>query len=333
MEKLYKINDDVSSGVKIHKASDDPFGTGLSLRYEQQIDQTKQWIENADSSREWIAHTTEVLGEVQNITQQIYAKSIQGDNDTVTQKEKDTLALLINEQLEQILDLANNSYNGKSVFNGDVINVSPFYAVKEDGKDISDIAVFTGFVDGSPNNPEYVYYKEQDDGSFTGIYLNSKGETTKEIPNDVSYGNTSIEGQMSRRISSSEIINIAVSGTDAFMPNGPKGDGDLFQSIIKVRDGLRSGDSDMSGGEIDDLVDAMENVTAWQARSGTIYTRLDLAKGVLETDEIDLTDALSRVKDTDVAEAMMDYNKYEAAYTMALNIGARIMQTSLIDYM
>ncbi|PID30282.1 MAG: flagellar hook-associated protein 3 [Candidatus Cloacimonadota bacterium] len=333
MDRLYKINNDVSSGVRIHKGSDDPFGTSLSLRYDEDIDQTEQWIKNSDSGKEWIAHTTQILDQVQNVTQQIYSKAIQGDNDTITQEEKDTLALLINEQLEEIVDLTNNSYNGKKIFNGDIINASPFYAVKNKEGDITNVAVFNGFVDGNPQNPEYIYYREENDGSHTGIYIDKNGKEKNIIANDQSFGNVSISGSMNRRVSSSEIVNIAISGTDTFMKNGPGAEGDLFSSIIKIRDSLRGEIDNENGSEIDDLVKNMENITASQSRSGILYTRLELAKSVLETDKIELNDALSRVKDTDISEAMMNYNKYEVAYNMALNMSARILQTSLVDYM
>ncbi|MBN1970572.1 MAG: flagellar hook-associated protein FlgL [Candidatus Delongbacteria bacterium] len=333
MNKLYKLNDDLSSGERIHKVSDDPFNAGLAIRYDQQIGQTTQWIENADSGREWIAHTTQVLGQVKELTQSVYSKAIQGDNDTITQSEKDTLARLIDQELEEVLKLTNNSYNGKHIFNGDVINAAPFMAVRDEKGMMTSVAVFAGFEDGNPQRPTYVHFQEEEDGSMTGLYLDKNGDLINSISNDSNHNNINIDGSMSRRISSSEIVNIAVNGTDAFMPNGPDGTGDLFTSIIKVRDGLFSGDRDSSGSQIDDLVDAMQNVTAWQSKSGTIYTRLDITKEILETDKIELNDALSRIKDTDIADAMMEYTKNEAVYSMALNVGARIMMTTLADYM
>ena len=337
MSKLYDLNDDLSSGVKLHKTSDDPFNVGLSLKYDTNIKENKQWISNMENGKQWLGFSTEALSHSKDIVQQMYTKAIQADNDTLNDSNRDALATQVDAQLEELVKMGNTTYQGKYIFNGDVTNVPPFQEIREDGK-IVDVAQFIRFEDGNPDNPIYVSYGNEassvgnDPAMLDGTYYDKQGRVVNTIIDDASAGHKSIDGQINRRTNESNYVNIAVNGGNTFQPSGANGNGDVFRTAIELRDGLLNNNTDEIGAQIDDLQTSMDRITSENSRAGTVYNRLDSAQELMTSNDVSLTDALSKIEDTDVASAMMDYTRLEATYQMSLQIGAQIMQTSLVSF-
>ena len=330
MSKLYDLNDDLSSGVKLHKTSDDPFNVGLSLKYDTNIKENKQWISNMENGKQWLGFSTEALSHSKDIVQQMYTKAIQADNDTLNDSNRDALAAQVDAQLEELVKMGNTTYQGKYIFNGDVTNVPPFQEIREDGK-IVDVAQFIRFEDGNPDNPIYVSYNNNSTVS-DGTYYDKQGQVVNTVINDASAGHKSIDGRINRRTNENNYVDIAVNGGSVFQPNGANGNGDVFRTAIDLRDGLLNNSTAEIGAQIDELQRSMDRITSENSRAGTVYNRLDSAQELMISNDVSLTDALSKIEDTDVASAMMDYTRLEATYQMSLQIGAQIMQTSLVSF-
>lgn len=83
---------------------------------------------------------------------------------------------------------------------------------------------------------------------------------------------------------------------------------------------------------IGDFTKAQDRVLAQVAEIGGKLNRLDMVVSRYEEDKITYTDMKSRVEDADEAEAIMNFKMAEMIYQSALNVGARILQPSLLDY-
>ncbi len=433
MSELYKLNEDLASGVRIHKPSDDPYLAGLALKYDSGIGENKQWMENMENGKKWLAYSTDSLSHVQDISQTLYSKAVQGDNDALSDESKAAIAREVDALLEELYKMSNQTYLGKSIFNGDATNVPPFLD-RRDSIDNSIIgaAQFTEFEGGNPDNPIYRYSSsiaeggisasnasvtagntftvqiggnsetitipegttppanteelvtvlnkalqanentnkkinvienstgdgvifQSEYGSITlasgsvdlsaaglniqnltsqdaGIYLNKNGETLQTVIGDSDINKVSINGEINRRTSENQYTDISLNGGSIFQPNGSNGSNDIFKMVIQLRDGLLANDTDMIGPQVENIQRAMDKITAEQTSAGTTYNRLDVAHESMQTNNINLTDALSKIEDTDVASAMMEYTRLEATYSMSLQVGAKIMQTSLVKY-
>lgn len=83
---------------------------------------------------------------------------------------------------------------------------------------------------------------------------------------------------------------------------------------------------------IDDFSKAQDRVLAQISDIGGRLNRLDMVVTRYEQDKLTYTDMKSRIEDIDEAEAIMNFSMAEMVYQAALNVGARILQPSLLDY-
>ena len=77
----------------------------------------------------------------------------------------------------------------------------------------------------------------------------------------------------------------------------------------------------------------MDEVLSSRAEVGAKLNRIELAEERLKDLEINLNKLLSNVQDIDVAEKIMDLKSEENAYRIALAVGARIIQPTLVDFL
>lgn len=340
MNQLYKHNENLASGVRLHKPSDDPYAVGQSLELDKSLDQNSQWLSNMEDGKQYLGFSTDILGHAKDITQQIYQKAVQGDNDTLDDDNRHSLSLQVDSQLEELLKLSNQKYAGEYIYNGDASNVPPFLGIRDSDGKLTGVAQFTRFEGGNPNNPIYVYYDNTSGGgasnnpdALDGVYYDKNSNVVATVIDDSSAGTSSISGEKNRKTGANEYINIAINGGKTFQPNGANADNDVFQTAIKLRDGLANNNRDAIGAQIDKLNDSMSTITSEQARGGTTYNRLDLAREYMSSNEVNLTETLSNIKDTDVTSAMMEYTRLESTYSMSLQISSKIMQTSLVSFL
>lgn len=126
-------------------------------------------------------------------------------------------------------------------------------------------------------------------------------------------------------------INMAVSttGTELF------GMGD--DNIYSVLDGLynalqNDGSNQEVGAFISKLQDKQDQVLSLDATIGGKVNRIDLIKNRFEDDKLTYKQHKSLIEDVDQAEAVMNYKMADAVYRASLQIGANIIQPSLIDF-
>jgi len=89
----------------------------------------------------------------------------------------------------------------------------------------------------------------------------------------------------------------------------------------------------LGNGDIKAVSDQIDNLLAVQARVGAGMNRLDTASSRLAQIEESTTSMLSNTEDADMAEVITNYSTQQAVYQSALNSGARIVQTSLLDFL
>ena len=110
--------------------------------------------------------------------------------------------------------------------------------------------------------------------------------------------------------------------------------GNLLGVLRDIATHLRSGDTAaLGGGDIKAVSDQIDNLLGEQARVGAGMNRLDTASSRLAQIEESTTSMLSNTEDADMAEVITNYSTQQAVYQSALNAGARIVQTSLLDFL
>src|SRR4051812_6776578 len=82
---LTRINNhqnELSTGRKINKPSDDPVGISFSLRYRSEVSATEQYESNVDAAISWLDYTDDALGQANSVIQRARDLAVQGANGT-----------------------------------------------------------------------------------------------------------------------------------------------------------------------------------------------------------------------------------------------------------
>ncbi|MDO6656358.1 flagellar hook-associated protein FlgL [Anaerobacillus sp. 1_MG-2023] len=118
LTNLEKANQQVSTGTRINKPSDDPMGTEKSLKLSSQLADNEQYERNTDYAMSWMEMTEQSLSSISNLMQRASELGVQASNGTNSAQELETMAKEFKQLMEELKGLANTKLDGKYIFNG-----------------------------------------------------------------------------------------------------------------------------------------------------------------------------------------------------------------------
>ncbi|MBL1140468.1 MAG: flagellar hook-associated protein FlgL [Proteobacteria bacterium] len=125
--RLADIQEQVSSGKRLLRPSDDPTGAAQILRLEQAIAKTDQYQRNADSAVNRLVLEEATLDSVQDSLLRVRDLAVQGSNATLSDTDRLALAQEARERLKELMSLANTrDANQEYLFSGYQVNTKPF---------------------------------------------------------------------------------------------------------------------------------------------------------------------------------------------------------------
>ena len=139
----------LATGRKLNKPSDDPVGITYSLRYRAELSSNDQYKKNVDSAVSWMDFNDTTLGQVNDVMQRLRELTVQASTGSNPQSALDSINQEVEQLKEQLVDVANSQLNGKYIFNGEKFDMKPYdLPVKADGTptDPSEITTDTGSV-------------------------------------------------------------------------------------------------------------------------------------------------------------------------------------------
>jgi flagellar hook-associated protein 3 FlgL len=126
MSRLDNLQNQLSTGRKINKPSDDPVGISYSMRYRSELSANEQYQKNADTALSWLNNTDTTLGQVGNVLQRVRELSVQAANGTNPLMALDAIKEEVIQLHTQLKDIGNTDFNGKFIFNGEMTDIPPY---------------------------------------------------------------------------------------------------------------------------------------------------------------------------------------------------------------
>ena len=120
-EQMAKTQEQIMTGKRINRPSDDPAEISSVLSYRQSIASLEQYNENISDAKLYIDTVENVLGMVSDLLGE--AKEIAYDTDTSQRSEMAEEVAAIR---EQVLQMANYQVDGKYLFAGDATQTQPY---------------------------------------------------------------------------------------------------------------------------------------------------------------------------------------------------------------
>ncbi len=117
--RLSKLEDQYSTGLKIQKPSDDPIVAVRALKLRTNLSELTQYYEkNIPDAKSWMDVTESALTTVSDILTEMNTYCVQGSTDTLTSSDRDAIVANLEELKDQIYQEGNSNYAGRYVFTG-----------------------------------------------------------------------------------------------------------------------------------------------------------------------------------------------------------------------
>lgn len=122
----------LSSGKVFSAPSDAPVQVVEALRLRSALDQTGQYLRNAEDALSWVEITDQTLAVGWNVLSRAREVTLSGVNPSLSPQDRDALACEIRELVEHLADIANATCGDRYLFGGQRTMTPPFEVVGDD---------------------------------------------------------------------------------------------------------------------------------------------------------------------------------------------------------
>ncbi len=285
--RVANVQRDITTGVRIHRGSDDPTSAARAAALRQQLAVNGTYAENIDRAGDFLMNTDEALTKLNDAMVRIRNLALQGASGHLQQSDKEVIAREVTELRELIRTVGNTKdAQGRYLFGGLKTQTEPLPA--------ADVTL-------GPN-----------DAGTMSVEVAQGSTMTYNVTGFQVFG---------------DLLAPAVAPSN-FPPN-------VFGTLDELASFLNGGTNDRS---ITDTslarIDAhIDSLSALRTEVGARIQRLDLAKIRYEDMNMTLDGLLQDTEATDIADASLRLNQYEAAFRASLSVGARALPLSLVDFL
>lgn len=294
LERMQKLQENMATGKKFTRPSDDPIGVSRSLRLNTDISMTEQYKRNVDDCLSWMSNTEQALKNVESVLQRTQVLTIQASTEIYSAEQRQSIAIEVKQLKNQLIHIGNTNYAGSSIFSG--------YK--------TDKPIF------------------KEDGSFDVGGMTLKSNELIEI--NIGTGNRisiNIPAQRIFGVGDTEATIDTLSDIDTTKKSQMIG---LFDKLMTDLD---NGDL-VGIKKCRELIDNhLNNVGTIISEIGAKMNRLELTNERIADDTVNMKELLSKNEDADMAEVAMLVKQNEAVYNASLAASARVIQMSLVDFL
>jgi flagellar hook-associated protein 3 FlgL len=176
--------------------------------------------------------------------------------------------------------------------------------------------------------------KQSAGAQYNGQYIFS-GTSTQTAPyqsgsNDAYQGGT---GAILREIGPGATIQVNVDISQLLGSGQGAGDGKLLDTLRTIAQDMQAGSTAGLNADLSKLDSNFSTLSQMEANMGAVTDQLQMASSRLAALQVNDTQVLSSTEDADMAKTEIDFSTQQAALQAALQAGARIVQTSLMNFL
>ncbi|BBN98218.1 flagellar hook-associated protein FlgL [Sporolactobacillus terrae] len=274
--KVSEYNDQLSSGKKITRPSQDPVVATMGIAYRTDVSHVNQYQKNVTNAYKWLDSSDDTLQQVNDVLNRIRELTNEASTDTYTADQRKAIGTEVDQLTTQLVTLGNTQVGGQYIFSGSD-SANPLLTLNDGNVQINDDAI---------DNPDFSV--AVNDGIQMAINVN---------PNQVFTS-------------------------------------DLFANLNQLKDDLNNGASgETISAHLTEIDTHLEQVGTAQADLGAKTNRIDLIQNRLNEQKTVATKIMSTNEDADYAETIINLNTQQNVYNASLSVGAKIIQTSLVDFL
>ncbi|MDD2972321.1 MAG: flagellin [Lachnospiraceae bacterium] len=322
--KLSESLEKLSSGYKINHAKDNPAGISISRKMRAQIQGLSTAADIATNGTSVIATAEGTLTEIQAMVQRMKELSVQASNGTCTTSDRNAIQEEVIQLSGEIQRLAQETdFNGNILLDGSNdlkgytsnANVKvDYYSDQTYAKDYSINITKTG--DTVTADVVTTGVNDFPLDAVTKVETNKDGSSTVTV---TAGGGFEISLKVEKNyVTSAEPINLDITGLGAMTFQIGANEGQTLDvripevSLEKMNiDEIDMRTEKGAKESMSRVDDGIAYISAVRSRLGAYQNRLESTISTLEATEENMTNADSRIMDTDMAEEMTKYTKYQ----------------------
>jgi len=313
--KLMQIQEQMSSGKKVNRASDDPVSMAKILSCRQGLSQATQYMRNIEHADHLLRQADAALDSVGVQLTKARTLAEQMSTGTYTQEQREIVAEEINAIRRQLVQIANTQVNNKYIFAGTGTVKPPFV---------------------SNTSPDDIVYSDNSKTNIIGDIYAVSGTGSTQLPVDIPGIN---------------MLPTNIPGDNIFQPQplGPQGPGegttDIFRVLQDLEEALLGTGTlpitvppttyeDVIADSLEKLRTITEHVESQRAVLGARINVLESTKYYWKDFELTMKDHLTAIEEINFEDVLTELSMRELAYTASLTAASRtVSMPTLVQYL
>jgi len=298
LERQNKLQEQLSDGKAIHRASDDPVRAVRSLKYNTNLAENVQFDQNVKDATSWMETTDSAISEMNSIMTRVRELLVSADG-TKSPESLQALGKELDGLIDAAVTIGNTQIGDRYLFAGQMDKTQPLTRTTING---SEVVVYNGD-NNKISMPSQVglVNPSQDSVNLTGVEAFGPAETMT----DASTGNT---------VTTLQTLN----------------------DLIKVKDELLKANPDVSwlgSTGLASVAEGHDYIINAQTGIGARSASYEMISNMLLANNGTITENLSANEDLDIPKAIIAFKNSENVYNAALAVGSKIMPQSLVDFL
>jgi flagellar hook-associated protein 3 FlgL len=118
LSRVDQLQNQITSGSRITRPSDDPIGAAQALGLQESLDQSQQYGRNIDQATSWLNSADATLGSVTDALQRARELAVQATSTTLTQSDRGAIQAEVTQLQQHVLTLTQSKYGAYYMFSG-----------------------------------------------------------------------------------------------------------------------------------------------------------------------------------------------------------------------
>ena len=324
---IASLREDLSSGLRINRPSEDPVGFEQARRLERFGKELGQYERSISAAENWNNVTQSSLDQLAELYTDAYEAAVQAANDTYSDDERSAIAERLRGVKSSVIDELNTKVDDEFIFAGNNSLQKPFI----DDPASPDYGQVIDPGSGPPPvaAPDYTAFdgdRVRHIGPRLKVKVNQTAQDVHQItaepvgppddPVDPPAGITIMDAldNLIQAVDPATANPPPLTNNPPFPVPGPADQQEAIQNGLHVIEIAR-----------DHLIDK-------GAKAGEVGNRLNLAERRLEDVALSVTERRSKTEDTEFATAITDLQRNQNSLQAALRVQSTADQITLLDY-
>ncbi len=348
-ERITNFQNQLSSGTRLNKLSDDPAAVERSLALRSELRNVEQFQKNIGDGVGWLELSEATLNELETLFVEARGLAVQGSTSTYNSSQRGAIADQVDQFLEHALSLSEARYRGRYIFSGTQTGDAPYAAERDDNGNILSI-VPRADASGSI---------EREVGDGIVMQVNIPGREIFEDPSNISIPIDALAEGLSPEDTAR--LNELFANDQRLTPDSlqqvlddpaldPPLSEDLrrvlegglkdfsarqtnpFSVLVELRDALRENNPEGVRGTLSKLANVREGISSVRGLVGARVNRMETTRNVLDRIAVEMTSVLSQDEGVDLSSVIVNLTQEQDVFQAALASGNTVIPQSLMDF-